>query len=279
MLNKKIIINADGFGINNFYNQAVLEGYINGFLTSAGICVNTKAFDNAVNNILPDCPDLSVGVNLNITLGKSLTNCLLLTDNNGNFNSDFLYFLFNSNKPLLLEQIEQEFRAQVEKVCEYIKPAYISSLDSIHFIPQILKIVCKLAKEYNIPYVRTVREKIYFVPKLKKHLNLKFIKNMFKTLLLNYFSIRNKDIISEYNIKTNDYIIGLLYKNMMDNDTIIWGLNELNHDSITECIVNPSKYENTVKDSYTKEFELISDKNLEETIKNMGFEITSYKKV
>ena len=41
-------------------------GYVNGFLSSASLCANGDAFDNAVNDVLPDCPNLSVGVHLNI---------------------------------------------------------------------------------------------------------------------------------------------------------------------------------------------------------------------
>ena len=56
MGNKKFILNADDFGMSKAFNRAVLEGYHNGFLTSASLCANGKAFNAAVNEIIPECP-------------------------------------------------------------------------------------------------------------------------------------------------------------------------------------------------------------------------------
>ena len=91
MIEKKFILNADGFGISKEQNQGVLEGYVNGYLTSASLCANTEAFDNAVNDILPDCTNLSIGVHLNLTKGSPLTTCTLLVDKNGKFNKNFFF--------------------------------------------------------------------------------------------------------------------------------------------------------------------------------------------
>lgn len=60
MINKKFILNADDFGLTQNHNQAILEGCINGFLTSASLCANGEAFDSAVHDILPDCPNLGI---------------------------------------------------------------------------------------------------------------------------------------------------------------------------------------------------------------------------
>ena len=83
----KIIVNADDFGLSNENNQAILEGYNNGFLTSASICANGKAFNAAVNEIIPECPNLGIGVHLNIIEGKSLTKSPMLTNSKGRFNN------------------------------------------------------------------------------------------------------------------------------------------------------------------------------------------------
>ncbi len=85
MENKNFILNADDFGLTQNHNQAVLEGYINGFLTSASLCANGEAYENAVHDILPDCSNLGIAAHLNIMEGKALTDCNLLTDINGNF--------------------------------------------------------------------------------------------------------------------------------------------------------------------------------------------------
>ena len=118
-MSKKFILNADDFGMSKAYNRAVLEGYNNGFLSSASLCANGKAFNAAVNEILPECPDLGLGVHLNIVEGKPLTKVDLLVNKKGKFNKGFVSLLLNSGNEKLLYQIEQEFRAQIEQVLKY----------------------------------------------------------------------------------------------------------------------------------------------------------------
>ena len=116
MADKKFILNADDFGMSVNHNRAVLQGYGVGILKSASICANGKAFDSAVNEILPECPNLGIGVHLNIIEGEAITKCNLLTDDNGKFNQGYLALILKSKNKSFRQQIENEFRAQIEKV-------------------------------------------------------------------------------------------------------------------------------------------------------------------
>ena len=55
-MSKKFILNADDFGMSKAYNRAVLEGYNNGFLSSASLCANGKAFTPPLNPPSPARP-------------------------------------------------------------------------------------------------------------------------------------------------------------------------------------------------------------------------------
>ena len=191
-MKKIFILNADDFGMSKAFNQAVLNGINNGILTSASICANGEAFDDAVNNIIPSCPNLSVGIHLNIIEGKALTECPLLTDDNGHFNNGYIAMIMKSFNKDFMSQVEKEFRAQIEKIISVTKVDHIDSHVHTHAIPNIFKLTAKLAKEYNIPYIRTQYEKPYFVPSLVKHLNLKYPPNILKIILLNTFTFINK---------------------------------------------------------------------------------------
>lgn len=274
-MGKKFILNADDFGIKKGYNKAVLEGYNNGFLMSASICANGEAFSAAVNDILPECPGIGLGVHLNIIEGKSLTKCRFLTNKNGQFNKGYLYFILNSHKKAVLEEIEQEFRAQIEKVNSYTAIDHLDSHVHTHAIPEIFNITCKLAKEYKIPFVRTQKELPYMVPSLKKHLNLSYPLNVIKILILNTFTQINKKTLADYDLKTNDYLLGVGYTGMMDAKTIEYGLKNIDKDAIVEALIHPCA--SAVKNSHSEEFSLTLDKNLEYIIKQSGYEITNYK--
>ncbi|MBQ8460247.1 ChbG/HpnK family deacetylase [bacterium] len=277
MINKKFILNADDFGLTQYHNQAVLEGYNNGFLTSASLCANGYAYENAVHDILPDCPNLGIAAHLNIMEGKSLTDCPLLTDTEGNFNKGYGYLILNQKRHSLLLQIEAEFKAQIEKIQKDVKIDHLDSHVHTHAIPEIFKITCKLAKEYGIKYVRTQFEELYFIPKLEKHLNISYPINLIKIALLQYYTKKNRKVIDEFELKTNDFIIGVGYTGMMDSDAIEYGLKALDEDCIAEALIHPCKYNNSTKDSHTREFAITQNLTLKDTITRLGFDITNYK--
>ena len=272
-MEKKFILNADDFGMSEAYNQAVLYGTNEGILTSASICANGEAFDDAINSIVPKCSNLSLGIHLNIIEGKSLTNCPLLTDDNGNFNLGYIAMILKSfNKDFML-QVEQEFRAQIEKIISVAKVDHIDSHVHTHAIPNIFKLSAKLAKEYNIPYIRTQYEKLYFTPSLEKHLNTKYPINIIKIILLNTFTLLNRTIVKSYNLKTNDYLIGVGYTGMMDEKTIEYGLKAINKDCTVEALIHPCKYEKIIRDSHHFEYILTQSKLLKEKIAEMNFSL------
>ena len=276
-MGKFFILNADDFGMTKEHNKAVLEGYNNGFLTSVSLLANGEAFSAAVNDILPECPNIGVGVHLNISTGKSLTKCDLLTNQNGYFNGGFIYFWLKSEDKKFLKQLEQEFRAQIEKIKTYSGIDHISSKGNIHIIPGICKLISKLAKEYDIRFIRTLEEKIYFVPEIFKHINFHFPFNFIKILFLNNISKLNTTELIDARYK--HYVLGLEYANLLTPETIELGLKSIDEENcIVECIIKPC-FSDTVKNAHTTEFAITQDRRLEDTINRLGFEITNYKNI
>ncbi len=279
-MTKKFILNADDFGMSQDFNRAVLFGCNDGFLKSASICANGPAFEGAINEILPECQNLGLGIHLNIMEGRALSNFPDITDNLGNFNCGYLGLIRKSKDKEFLNRLEKEFRAQIEKVINIAQVDHIDSHVHTHAIPPIFKLTCKLAKEYGIPYIRTQHEEFYTVPEFKKHLNFKYPLNIVKILLLNHFTKQNKTTALEYGLKTNDYLLGVGYTGMMDSQTVECGLNALDgRDFIAEALIHPCKYLSNKKDSHSVEFGITQDKILQNNIYKAGFEITNYKNI
>lgn len=272
---KKFILNADDLGLTIYHNRAVYAGYKNGFLTSASLCTNTKAFFDALENVISKCPNLGLGMHLNIMEGKALTDCSLLTDKYGYFNKGYLYLILNQHSRKLQEQIKKEFKAQIETALKHnIQIDHLDSHVHTHAIPPIFKITCNLAQEYNIKYVRTQNEIPYWV--YPKFLNYNFLINLIKIALLKYYTNKNKKIIRNSNLKTNDYVIGVGYTGMMNSDTVFAGLNVI-EEGIVEGIIHPCKYTTQKTNSHSQEFEITQDLKLKENIKTLGIVFTNYK--
>lgn len=280
--NKKFILNADDFGMSNAFNRAVLDGYNHGFLTSASICANGEAFEAAVNEILPECPDLGLGVHLNIIEDYALgdfTKMNMLTNLNGKFINGYGKMIYLSGNKDFIKQVEAEFRLQIEKVLNYTKVDHLDSHVHVHAIPKIFELTCKLAKEYGINQVRTQFEKFYTVPDIKFHLNFKYPFNLLKIILLNSFTAVNKEKIKEYGLTTNDYLIGVGYTGMMNDKTLYFGLEAIKENCTVEALIHPGNYINPKKATsrHKIEFDITQNMDLKDKIQRLGFVITNYK--
>ena len=278
MNSNKFILNADDFGINQNINKGVLDGYNSGIINSTSLCANGECFDLAINDILPKCPNLCIGVHLNIIEGKALCpeKTPLLVDNYGNFNNSWTEILRKSFDKEFLRQVEIEFCTQIEKIKTYLKPAHIDSHVHTHGIPNLFELTCRLADKYNIPYVRTQYEKPYITPVLAKHLNLNYTINQIKVILLNTFSKMNKNTLKKYqNIKTNDYLVGVSYTGMMDDKTVKSGLNVFKNQEnlLIESLIHP--YFNEKQ----QEYNIGLNQEMKYWIEKNNFEFTTYKKI
>ena len=237
---KKVIINADDFGLTKEINESVKLGYQSGLITSASIITNTEHFYHAADVILPQIKNIDLGFHFNIVEGKSLTHPSLLCDDKGFFNNSYVDLLFKMNNKNVLLQIEQEFEAQIERILKYHEISHLDSHVHIHSIPSIFKLFIKMAKKYNIKYIRLQKEIPYCI--IRKSINKKYMINIIKNILLNSFSFINSKVLkNESDIKTNDYLIGVLYTGFMDENTIINGLKCIKKEnSIVEIILHPS---------------------------------------
>lgn len=270
--NKKFILNADDFGMSAAFNKAVLDGYNLGFLTSASICANGPAFEPAINEIIPECPNLGLGIHLNVMEGTSLLD-------GENFNNSYLKLISLSNNAAFMEKIEKEFRLQIEKVLKYTKADHLDSHVHVHGIPKIFELTCMLAKEYGIEQVRTQHEKFYLVPDIKIHLNINYPPNILKILLLNYFTMINKPVLKSFGLKTNDFLIGVGYTGLMNDKTLYCGLSAIKEDAIVEALIHPCNFgTNRIKNQHQNEFLITQNLDLKDKIQRLGFEFVNYKK-
>lgn len=242
----KLIVNADDFGMSRTVNQAVADAYNNGVLTSTSVMPNMPAFEDAMRK-LKLIPNIGLGVHLNLTDYKSKLRTKeknsKLYDKDGFFNNNFIKIFTKSNDEDFMFEVEHEFRAQIEAVLKYHSIDHINSHKNIHSIPKIFNLVCKLAKEYEIPTVRVHREMLYLSEKLKDKTQWKnwFNKNIYLNFLVlkmvNYVSEINFETLEKYGLHTSNYSLGMGYSGLLDTDTIIQGIEPfINSEVLLELI-------------------------------------------
>ena len=157
-MDKRIIINADDFGLCDGVNKAVAQAHTDGVLTSATIMANMPAADEAVK-IARQLPTLGVGVHLNLFEGRPISkdtciNCLLDADGQFAYSPAKLSLLSIAGHKVR-KAIATELAAQIQWVIDNdLAPTHLDSHKHIHSFPAIFPIVCDLARRFEIAAVR-----------------------------------------------------------------------------------------------------------------------------
>ena len=157
-MERKIIINADDFGLCDSVNRAVVWAHTQGILTSATIMANMPDARQAVE-LARQLPTLGVGVHLNLSEGKPVSKDpsvarLLNSDGEFTYSPSRLSFLSVINRKTR-NAIATELAAQIQWVINNgLKPTHLDSHKHIHNFPAIFPIVCELAKSFRIPAIR-----------------------------------------------------------------------------------------------------------------------------
>jgi hopanoid biosynthesis associated protein HpnK len=161
-MDRRIVINADDFGISSGVNKAVAQAHTEGVLTSTTIMANMPAADEAVK-IAKQLPDLGVGVHLNLSEGRPLSkdgcvDCLL--DDNGSFAlTPAKLSLLSIARRKIRNAIRTELAAQIQWAIDNdLKPTHLDSHKHIHSFPIIFPIVCDLARRFEIAAIRFTLE-------------------------------------------------------------------------------------------------------------------------
>lgn len=158
----RLIIRADDIGSSQAANEAIILTCTKGIATSAEVMVPCAWYPEAVK-LLNENPGIDVGVHLTITSEwdnikwRPLTHCPSLVDEDGYFypmmwpNPNYPGRSVMEVKPAL-EEIEREFRAQIEMAMKHIPSvSHISGhMGSTAFSPEVRELASRLAKEYNI---------------------------------------------------------------------------------------------------------------------------------
>jgi len=161
-MERRIVINADDFGLCEGVNKGIVEAHSKGVLTSATLMANMPAAQKAVD-LAKHLPKLGVGVHLNLTNGKPLCqdeDVKRLLNAEGDFGlSPGKLAIVSIVTGKVRAAIETELAAQIQWVIDRgIKPTHLDSHKHIHSFPAIFRIVCRLAERFKIPAIRFTYE-------------------------------------------------------------------------------------------------------------------------
>jgi hopanoid biosynthesis associated protein HpnK len=234
---RKLIINADDFGLCEGVNRAVFEAHTRGVLTSATIMANMPAVDEAIA-IAKKTPSLGVGVHLNATDGSpiSVANKVgAIVGEDGEFKySAYTLAMKSFVDKGVLKALEIELAAQIESIIgKGIVPTHLDSHKHFHCFGPIYRIVCSLAQRYKIPAIRWPWEPATVGygdwPAVERS-------DKMRAMLLRYLTLNCQKIDSRF-IK-NDIFFGVLHTGRIDDK--FWAeIGKTQFEGVAEVMTHP----------------------------------------
>lgn len=164
---KKLIVNADDFGLHTEVNKAIIYGHQRGCITSTSLITTGSAVEEAVG-LAKENPRLGVGVHLTLVAEKPVLppeKIPSLLGEDGKFLPSHVEFIKRyASGGINNEELYAECEAQILKATSL--GLYITHLDShqhLHVLPGLSTMCLKLMGKYNISRMRFPGEDFLFL--------------------------------------------------------------------------------------------------------------------
>lgn len=267
---RRLIVNADDFGLSNSVNQAVIRAHREGILTSASLMVNEPGFAEAVQ-LAGENPRLGVGLHLTLLHGHST------------LSPDKIPGLVNSreefsNSPVgvgmsyffrggLRGQLRAEIHAQFEKFRSTGLPLdHVNGHLHLHLHPVIFKMLMEDAEVLGIRHFRFTRDCLERSRRMSSGYLLYKVSHAIIYLCL---SRRAREPLRRRNIKHTQITFGLLQDSRVDEEYILKLLPEL-PDGDSELYSHPSL------DKFKHEFAALISPRVREQVQKLGIQLIRY---
>ena len=163
---KRLIVNADDFGLHTKVNHGIIEGYQNGCIRSTSFIAAGEAAEEAAS-LARENPGLGVGAHLTLVAERPVLppdQVRSLVDADGRLFADHGVFIkhFISGQ-IRLDELYAECDAQITKAESMgVQLSHIDSHQHLHVLPKVIDICIALAKKHGIYKMRLPAEDCMF---------------------------------------------------------------------------------------------------------------------
>ena len=286
---KRLIVNADDFGLTDKVNQAIMEAHSCGLVSSTSLMANGQAFESALA-WSRQAPRLGVGVHLNLTEGKPLaptSSIPSLVNGQGYF----------ARKPpglwraiilgrVSAAEIEKELRAQIEKVLAAgLVATHLDSHKHVHALPTLGRMGIKLARQYGIPAVRCVAESWSGLRCLLRrfpHAKTTLFRQRFNSLVLAAVFRGWSRQLRQAGVACAEHFYGVTPTGFLDEEVLCEILHHL-PDGTSELMCHPGFVDQTLRQTPTRlleqreiEYRAFTRPEIRLLAKDLGVQLINY---
>ena len=157
MAARRLIINADDFGLTGGVNRAIVEAHSRGVVTSATLMATGAAFDGAIA-LAKENPRLSVGCHVLLVDGTPASRAAPLPSlvNGDQFQNSLARFAHAALRGRLnASEITVEVAAQIQKLQKAgVEVSHVDTHKHSHMFPPVLRPLLEAARQCGVRAVR-----------------------------------------------------------------------------------------------------------------------------
>jgi predicted glycoside hydrolase/deacetylase ChbG (UPF0249 family) len=144
---KRLIVNADDFGLTRGVSEGILAAHRHGIVTSTTVLA-TRPIDRDLLERLT-ASAMGVGLHVNLTLGEPLTKAPSLTGSDGRFIRDARHAASRARP----DEVAREIEAQIEAFERLLKrpPTHLDTHHHVGLLPPVDRIVLDVARRRRLP--------------------------------------------------------------------------------------------------------------------------------
>jgi hopanoid biosynthesis associated protein HpnK len=275
---KRLIVNADDFGLSPEVNAGIMRAHRDGILRGASLMVAEPAALPAAE-LARDNPALDVGLHAVVCRGRSTLDASRLgaaVNASGEFMDSpvaagMRYFFDRSMRAAMTD----ELRAQVERHLELV--GYLNHIDghlNFHVHPLFADILVKLAVEYKVPCIRLPRERVMTTLRLRQD---NAMRKLVESVIFRTLSRRTSRMMAERGLTSTDALFGLHQSGHLSEDYVVGVIDRI-RDGTTELYFHPAADVGGVPPSAAAqlEVEILTGPRVRDAIARNRIELTTF---
>jgi len=267
---RRLIVNADDFGLSPFVNAAVIRAHREGILTTASLMVNEPGFTGAVQ-LAKENPRLGVGLHLTLLMGHATLppeQITGLANARGEFSNSpagaGLKYFFNHR---LRAQLRAEIHAQFARFHATGLPLdHVNGHLHLHLHPAIFQILMEDADTLGITHLRLTRD--CFARSRRLSSGSWFYK-ISHAAIFEVLADHAEKVLAAKKIRHAQFTFGLLQDSRVDEEYVLKLLPELPAGD-SELYLHPSS------DKFRHELDALVSPRVRELISRLGIRLIRY---
>src|SRR5262249_38649313 len=278
---RRLIVNADDFGLTSGVNRGIVEAHSRGVVTSATLMACGRKFEEAAT-LASQLPQFSVGCHVGLvdgvpTVKRNDVPCLVA--NGGEYLRQSLVRFAASATTGRLDpgQLEAEITAQIRKLqASGIRVSHLDSHKHTHMFPAVFKPLLRAALACGVRAVRNPFEPLV----LAKSGNWK---RKFKLRMLGRYQSSFTAALTEAGMRTPDGCIGIVATGGLTLETftsLIESLPEGTWEFVSHPGYNDAELDmvaTRLRDSRDKELNILTSEKVQKLIRREGIQLISYR--